>query len=48
MNEQQREEWQERVSDLADEILDEAIANGEAFTEGLCNWAMNRALEQVR
>lgn len=47
MNEQAREQYQIDVSDLAVRILDEALAKGEAFTEGLCNWAIAEAERQI-
>ena len=34
------------ISDLADDYMDEALSNGESFSEALCNWAITRA-EQV-
>ena len=43
MTESQREEKQQRICDLADDLLDGAIARGEAFSEGLCNWAVTKA-----
>lgn len=48
MTDQQFIEFQEAVSDLADEILDAAIARGEAFSEGLCNWAVSQAEQQIQ
>lgn len=41
--EQNREEKQIAISDLAEKFLDEALASGEAFSEGLCNWSINKA-----
>ncbi len=34
---------QERVSDLADKLLAERIAEGVPFSHGLCDWAWNEA-----
>ena len=34
---------QKRVSDLADDLVSEAMNQGEPLTEGLCNWAMEEA-----
>ncbi len=42
-----REQYQRDVSDLADELLDAAIARGESFSEGLCNWAISQAEREV-
>ena len=30
-------------SDLADDYIDEALRNGEEFSEALCNWAISKA-----
>lgn len=38
-----REEKMREISDLADKFMDEASAKGEPFSEGLCNWAINKA-----
>ncbi len=35
------------ISNLAEKLLDEAIAQGEAFTEGLSNWAISQAEQQL-
>jgi len=43
----ERQEHQEKISDLADKYLDQAIAKGEAFSEGLCNWAVNKAEQEI-
>tara|TARA_R110001599_G_scaffold174976_1_gene366965 strand:- start:7944 stop:8087 length:144 start_codon:yes stop_codon:yes gene_type:complete len=43
----QREEQHEKISDLADKFFDAAIAQGEPFTEGLSNWAMNKAMREL-
>jgi hypothetical protein len=42
-----RHEHQEALSDLADKYIDEAMRRGEVYTEGLCNWAIDRALEEI-
>lgn len=47
MNDAQRAEYLDNVTAKADEFLDDAVARGEAFTEGLCSWAIDRALEIV-
>ena len=47
MQEDQRLDYQQRVSDLAEQILDQALANGEAFSEGLCNWAISQAEQKT-
>ena len=36
----------EAISDLADRYLDEAIAEGDTFSEALCNWALNKAQQE--
>jgi hypothetical protein len=41
------EQRQTDISDLADKYLDKALANGEPFTEGLCNWAVNKAEQNI-
>ena len=40
-------EKQIKISDLAEKYLDNAIESGESFTEGLSNWAMNKAMQEV-
>jgi hypothetical protein len=40
-------EWQDALFALADKLLDEALADGEAFSEGLCNWATHQAEQQI-
>ena len=47
MSPAKRQDYHERVSNRADEILDEALRKGEAFTEGLTNWAINQAMREV-
>lgn len=38
--------WQEQLSDYAEWLIDKELKCGHALTEGLTNWATNRALEQ--
>ena len=45
--EEKRLVHQEKIADLADKYLDAAIARGEPFTEGLNNWAVNKALQEI-
>jgi hypothetical protein len=47
MEEWEREEKMEKLTELADQYVDQAMANGEPFSEGLCNWAMNKALQEI-
>ena len=47
MTQEQTEQHQMLLSDLADKYLDKALANGESFTEGLCNWAVNKAEQEL-
>ena len=47
MNQEQRLVKQEQIDALADKYLDRALAQGDAFTEGLCNWAINQALQEI-
>lgn len=47
MDSQELAEYQEKISDLAEKLLDEAIDNGYSFSEGLCDWAFNEAQRQV-
>ena len=35
-----------KISDLADKYLAAAMAQGEPFTEGLSNWAINKAARE--
>ncbi len=37
----------EDIQELADKYLDEALANGEPFSEALCNWAIDKAKEEL-
>ena len=48
--EQQQRELEAKqiaISDLADKYLDQAMSRGEAFSEGLCNWAINKAEQEL-
>jgi|TARA_B110000196_G_C21041154_1_gene612532 hypothetical protein len=45
--EQKRLEKWEAINDLADKHFDAAIKRGEAFTEGLSNWAMDKAVMEI-
>jgi len=47
MTDEQIEQKQIAISDLADKYLDKALANGESFTEGLCNWAITKAEQEI-
>jgi hypothetical protein len=47
MTHEQLEQKQIAISDLADKYLGKALANGEPFTEGLCNWALNKAEQEI-
>ena len=47
MTHEQIEQKQIAISDLADKYLDKALANGESFTEGLCNWAITKAEQEI-
>jgi hypothetical protein len=40
-------EYQEQVAEMAEKILDKEIAKGEAFSEGLCNWATHQAEQRI-
>ena len=40
-------ERQERISNLADTLVEESIKNGEAFSEDLCYVMWNRAAKVV-
>ena len=40
-------EQQQRVSDLADEILTENLKEGASFSEELCNFAIDQAIEEL-
>ena len=41
------EEYQIKVCDLAEQILDNEIAKGKVFSEALSNWALNEAEKQI-
>lgn len=45
--EQKRLEKHEAISDLADKFFDAAIKRGEPFTEGLSDWAINKAMREI-
>jgi hypothetical protein len=45
--ERQRFEKWEAINELADKYFDAAIKRGEAFTEGLSNWAMDKAVMEI-
>jgi hypothetical protein len=47
MTDQQRETKQIAISDLADKYMDEAMRQGDAFSEALCNWAINKAEREL-
>ena len=47
MNSAKYIEKQEKIADLAEKYLDEAIAKGESFSEGLCNWASHKAEQEL-
>mgnify|MGYP003638603702 CR=1 FL=1 len=47
MTDYEIQEKQERISDLAEKFLDQAISEGEAFSEGLSDWAFNKAEREV-
>ncbi len=44
---QDEEQKQIEISDLADKFLDEAMAKGDPFSEGLTNWAINKAMQTL-
>ena len=44
MNDQERDEQHRAMFDRADKILDDAIRDGNVFSEELCNWAINQAM----
>jgi hypothetical protein len=44
---EQRRQEQIAISDLADKYLNEALASGAPFTEGVCNWAINKAEQEI-
>jgi hypothetical protein len=44
---QEIEQKQIQITDLADKYMDRALSRGEAFTEGLCNWAINKAEQEL-
>ena len=42
-----QEQYQIALFNRADELLDAELAKGEAFTEGLTNWAVSQAERDV-
>ena len=38
---------QEAIDNLADKYMDEADKQGYSFSEGLCNWAVNKAVREL-
>jgi len=47
MTSQKRAEYHERLFARADELLDAELAKGEPFTEGLTNWAISQAEQEI-
>ena len=47
MSTEQYIEKQEQIADLAEKYLDQAMARGESFSEGLCNWATHKAEQEI-
>ena len=45
--EKSRTESHMDISDLAEIFLDEALNAGEAFTEGLTNWSIEKARREI-
>jgi hypothetical protein len=43
-----RTQKHEDIFDLADKFLNEALDNGEPFTEGLTNWSIEKAKREVK
>jgi hypothetical protein len=43
----QIESKQRAISNLADKHLDAAMAKGHSFSEALCNWAINKAEQEL-
>ena len=44
---EEREAHQIAISELADKYLDEELRQGEPFTEALCNYAVNKAEQEL-
>ena len=40
-------EYQKQVEAVADRLVEEALARGEAFSEALCSWAWNEAERRI-
>lgn len=36
-----------KLADLADQIVDRALAAGESFSAELCNWAIEQAQDEL-
>lgn len=47
MTDSQREQKHISISDLAEKYLEEALAQGHPFTEGLCSWAISKAEQNI-
>lgn len=47
MTNEQRLIQQEKLTELADKYLDEALAEHEPFTEALTDWAINKARQEL-
>ena len=45
--ERSRTENHMKISDLAERFLDEALSAGEAFSEGLTNWSIEKARREI-
>lgn len=46
-NQEKLLDYQEKLSDRVDAILDSEMAKGEPFTEGLSDWAVEEALREI-
>mgnify|MGYP003662522307 CR=1 FL=1 len=40
-------EEQKKIADLAEQYIDQAIKNGELFSENLTNWAWDKAAQEI-
>lgn len=47
MTSEENNAWHRKLNSIADTFMDEALAKGDPFTEGLCSWAIDRALEKL-
>ena len=47
MTDEQIEQKQIDISDLADKYVFTALLNGESFTIGLCDWALTKAEQEI-